>query len=50
MLSDQVFLLVHEGEIDRSDARRQLRSRLLVEYELERVSAYETQINELTSS
>ncbi len=50
VLSDQVFLLVHEGEIDRSDARQQLRSRLLVEYELERVSAYETQIKELTSS
>lgn len=50
VLSDQVVLLVHEGEIDRASAHEQLRSRLLVEYELQRVSAYNTRIEELTTS
>lgn len=48
-LSDQVLLLVHEGEIDRTAAHDQLRSRLLVEYELQRVTAYNTRIEELTT-
>jgi len=47
VLGDQVFLLVHEGEIDRDAARKQLRGRLLAEYELQRVSAYNTTIREL---
>jgi DNA sulfur modification protein DndD len=49
VLADQVFLLVHEGEIDRSAAQEQLRSRLLAAYELRRLSAYNTRIEELTS-
>jgi DNA sulfur modification protein DndD len=47
VLADQVFLLVHEGEIDRGTARQQLRGRLLAEYELTRVGAYNTTIREL---
>lgn len=48
-LADQVFLLVHEGEIDRWEAQDQLRSRLLAQYELRRLSAYNTRIEELSS-
>lgn len=47
VLADQVFLLVHEGEIDRATARKHLHGRLLAEYELRRVTANNTTITEL---
>jgi DNA sulfur modification protein DndD len=47
VLANQVFLLVHEGELDPERARQQIRGHLLAEFELERVSAYQTRIKEL---
>lgn len=47
VLADQVFLLVHEGEIDRATARKHLHGRLLAEYELKRVTANNTTITEV---
>jgi DNA sulfur modification protein DndD len=50
LLATQVLLLVHEGELDRPTAHRELRGRLLAEFELERVSAYNTIIREVRAS
>jgi DNA sulfur modification protein DndD len=49
VLSDQVILLVHRGELDPATARDRLRGRLLAEYELRRISAYNTEIKEVRS-
>ncbi|MCW2599492.1 MAG: hypothetical protein JWM02_1321 [Frankiales bacterium] len=50
VLAKQVFLLVHEGELDRATARKQLHGRLLAEYELKRVTANNTTITELRNT
>ena len=46
-LADQVFVLVHAGELNSETARTHLRNRLLAEFDLERVSSTNTQIKEL---
>jgi DNA sulfur modification protein DndD len=46
-LSNQVFLLVHERELSRDDARRLLRTQLLTEFELQRIDSHETRIEEV---
>jgi DNA sulfur modification protein DndD len=46
-MAEQVILLVYEAEVGKSRARELLGSRLIREYELERVSSRRTNIREI---